>query len=834
MDPITVCSVGLASTVLVFMLDALSAARSEKGLRPSDIVWALVIVAVHVVVFVWYAQGLVVESAYADSLIAPFVLSCTCVVGVHACFMRRAIASGVLTASAPSDRVAYRVVSLVIAVIGLLVAGGLCVLSLEIPQTASFGAVTANSVFAEWQLVCAALLALYFLGQRRCALAAIVPLACAGFGVAEYFVLLFKGQPIQPGDILAIGTAASVADGYVYTLAPVCLEGIACGVGALALLSVLSLGGEKGAALDRRAGEKGEGSGGGPARRLVSAVSGLGELDVSRCPARAHFAARNSAHDAIHGLAARGFDRGAAHKAGRGPARDSNRGDVTVLARADATEPARADAAEPARSPRGSAARNAGVLANLVVGLAFLAALVTNVVTVDYRAELGIDLSGWEPAVSYSSQAYIPTFIAACQQMVPVTPDDYDEATVDDLLASYADAYDASDAATSPERTAAEEQFSELKPSVVVVMNETFSDLSIFDGFFAGYEGPEFFKGIDDCVQRGVFYTSVQGGSTTNSEFEFLTGCSMAGFGTGVYPYNMYNLAGVENLAGVFKSLGYETIAMHPNSASNWNRKNVYRDLGFDDFLSIEDFPDADTLRGHVTDRETYKKILAALGDDSSPQFIFDVTMQNHSGYDTGLIPDDEMLHLSIDGSSGDPLVDEYVTSIQHSDEDLRYLIEQLSELDRPVVLVFFGDHQPYITPAYNDAWYTDEAEAEHQARVYQTNYIIWANYDLAGSDQASDEKDLSASFLSSEVMQAIGAPLTSFMKAHEVVSRDLPVLTGIFYEDADGGWHIPAEESGIEATDQARSDFLSLQYSDMFGSGDGIYNTHMQEVANV
>lgn len=116
--------------------------------------------------------------------------------------------------------------------------------------------------------------------------------------------------------------------------------------------------------------------------------------------------------------------------------------------------------------------------------------------------------------------------------------------------------------------------------------------------------------------------------------------------------------------------------------------------------------------------------------------------------------------------------MDEYVSLIRHSDEDLEYFIERLRELDRPVVLVFFGDHQPYLTQGYNDLWYPGEDAAEHARRVYQTDYVVWANYDIAGCDQVSEVDDVSASFLASEVAQLIGAPLTSFQKAHIELRR--------------------------------------------------------------
>ena len=172
--------------------------------------------------------------------------------------------------------------------------------------------------------------------------------------------------------------------------------------------------------------------------------------------------------------------------------------------------------------------------------------------------------------------------------------------------------YDETAGATE-DRTAAAAQFDEEKPTVIAVMNETFSDLSIYQQMHADYTGPKFFKSLRNCLSRGKLYVSAYGGGTANTEFEFLTGNSMANLGSGVYPYTIYDLMETENLAQQFKDLGYDTTAMHPNHATNWNRENVYQDFGFDQFLAIEDFEGADTLRGMVTDQATYDKILEML-----------------------------------------------------------------------------------------------------------------------------------------------------------------------------------------------------------------------------
>lgn len=486
--------------------------------------------------------------------------------------------------------------------------------------------------------------------------------------------------------------------------------------------------------------------------------------------------------------------------------------------------------------PGKSARSRRALVVNLVVGLAILGGVGAHVTLIDYYHTLGIQVYTWRPLESYYRQGFLPAFISGAQTINPPRPQNYSVETAEELIDRYSASYDEQNAGNE-QRSAAEAQFDQEKPTVIAIMNETFSDLSIYQQMHAGYTGPEFFKSLDDCLQRGRLYVSAYGGGTANTEYEFLTGNSMSNLGSGVYPYTIYNLTDAENLAAQFKELGYDTTAMHPNHATNWNRENVYEDFGFDRFLSIEDFEGADTLRGMVTDRATYDKIIDLLNSNEDPQFIFDVTMQNHSGYTTGLIPADQRVELEIDGMS-DMEINEYVSLIQESDKALSSFIEQLRNMDRKVIVVFFGDHQPYFPSRFNDLWFTGEDEAVHQERLWQTDYIIWANYDVAGNDQVSETVDLSTNYLGSTLMQLIGAPLTDYQKSLISLREAMPAINTTGYEDADGTWYLsnvtqsdgtPAQQTAATA----RQDYAMMQYYEMFYDGKEIYTKRYQAAAN-
>ena len=447
------------------------------------------------------------------------------------------------------------------------------------------------------------------------------------------------------------------------------------------------------------------------------------------------------------------------------------------------------------------------------VACAILVMLGYFVTAPDYRHDAGVKVDSWFTYDSYKENGFLTTFVAVAQDMVVEKPDGYTKERTQELMQGCVDAY-GQKVASSPDSVAAAEQFGEEQPCVVAIMNETFSDLSAFEGLRAGYTGPEFFNSdIDGTVTRGDVWVSVNGGGTCNSEFEFLTGNSMAFFGAGMYPYSAYKFDGCQCLAQQFDDLGYTTTAVHPNYATNWKRDVIYKKMGFQAFLSIDDFAHAERVHNEVSDAATYHKVLELLEADDSPQFIFDVTMQNHSGYNRGGIPEEFQTNYEPEGWGDDNQVaalNEYLGGIKSSDQALGDFLGELSRLDRPVVVVFFGDHQPGFSKDINEAFYDDDGSAEYAQRAYRTSYLIWANYDVAGSDRYGNDNTTCTAYLSSLLMESIGAPLSDYQVAQRVASEQVPQFNMYGFSDADGQMYLfdggHADDSG-EVSSGSRQD---------------------------
>ena len=454
---------------------------------------------------------------------------------------------------------------------------------------------------------------------------------------------------------------------------------------------------------------------------------------------------------------------------------------------------------------------------NLAAAAVACAATLALVLVPNYRTAFGVNISYWDSVGSYKQYGFLPSFVMGVREAQIRRPANYSESRAKRLEKSYAAKFDAQN--NTDARKAAEQQFAQTKPTVIAVMNETFSDMSVFEDIkAAGYDGPQYLKyGLADSLQQGALDVSVRGGGTCNSEFEFLTGISMGFVPANVFPYQTYSLGRVDSLARQFKGLGYHTVALHPNLGTNWNRNMAYRELGFDRFLDIDSFPkDAPALHAGVRDSVTYDKVIDLVEKSDGPQFILDVTMQNHGGYNLRNTPADILTGYNVEGAGNNDDLNEYLSVIGASDEDLRAFVERLRTIGKPVVLVFFGDHQPGISPAYNDASYPGEAEPGHSARTYQTRYVIWANYDVAGRDQVAADATVSASNLGATLMNAIGAPLSRYQKAELFSTTVVPQISSLGYQAPDGTWHAMSDAQGAEEKDLA--DLRTMFYYE-FGS---------------
>ena len=173
------------------------------------------------------------------------------------------------------------------------------------------------------------------------------------------------------------------------------------------------------------------------------------------------------------------------------------------------------------------------------------------------------------------------------------------------------------------------------RPNIVAIMNESWADFEEFGNLSLSESVTDTFRTLDNGVW-GHAYTSVFGAGTSASEFEFLTGNSMAFLPSGSIPYQQYILDDATSMASLLREAGYRTLAFHPGERTSWQRDRAYPRLGFDQFKCGEDMDVPQSMEhGYVSDRSDFEQIIWEFEHkaEGEPLFLFNVTIQNHGSY---------------------------------------------------------------------------------------------------------------------------------------------------------------------------------------------------------
>ena len=331
---------------------------------------------------------------------------------------------------------------------------------------------------------------------------------------------------------------------------------------------------------------------------------------------------------------------------------------------------------------------------------------------------------------------------------------------------------------------------SEVKPNILVIMDESFADLSVLGDFTTNKEVMPFINSLTENTIKGHTFSSVYGGCTADSEYEFLSGDSMISYPNGAVPYQTY-LKSTTYMSTIVKNLqnfGYDTTSYHPNEASNWNRTKIYKAIGFDKTMWIGDTINPEYIRNYTSDASDFDTVINQFENKGDkPLFLFNITMQNHGGY---LISDFEN---EIKVTSADegiyPKTEQFLTLANKTDEDVKNLLEYLKDYDEPTIVVFFGDHHPKIDSNFIEDMLgesMDNLEIEDLQKLYQTPFFIWANYDIPEQDNV----DISINYLSTLLCDTAGLPTTAYQEYLRALREKYPVLNGNGVIDSEGTYY--------------------------------------------
>lgn len=421
----------------------------------------------------------------------------------------------------------------------------------------------------------------------------------------------------------------------------------------------------------------------------------------------------------------------------------------------------------------------------------------------DMVNKLGIEDSQWKPQLTYAENGSMLSFITSWRYVKTEKPEGYSIENVKKVTSRY-----------SSDDTDKSKAKKKKMPNVIAIMNESLADLSYDGEIETSEEYLPFIKSMKENTIKGKLYVSIEGANTANSEFEFLTGNTLAFFAPRAVPYNNYVNDTVPSLTRTLASQGYVgNNAYHPYKRSGWNREHVYECLGFEQFYSEEHYENPEYIRNFISDKTNMEWIIkdyeASKRQSEDPFYLFNVTVQNHGGYvgNRGFVDAD--VKCETEGLTSSE-VNQYLTLAKKSDEAFKMLIEYFEKVDEPTVIVMFGDHQPPLSNEfYSNIFGTDIAKftPEQTATWYSTPYVIWANYDI----EEKEDFNMSANYLSANLLQLIGADMTGYHKYLLELQKKVPVLTGLFYAGEDGVFHNIDEESSYSSLIK---EYARIQYN--------------------
>lgn len=367
------------------------------------------------------------------------------------------------------------------------------------------------------------------------------------------------------------------------------------------------------------------------------------------------------------------------------------------------------------------------------------------------------DINTESETMQFVSKGFIYPFMYDIRESITVPPQGYSSAKAKDVLAGY----DYSDIDEDK------------KVNVICVMLESFSDFSEYDSidFTTDVYAP--LHRIEAESYSGSLVSNIFAGGTIDTERAFLTGYNKyEDYGTDVNSYVWY-----------FDQQGYYTEGLHVGDEWFYNRQNVNRHLGFDNYYFLCDFKEG-KREDEFFFGELSEMYLEAMKADA-PYFNFSVSYQNHGAYLDDWTGD--VSYLSGDGLSDSAycILNNYFTGIYDTNLRIERFVDSLRDSEEPVVVVMFGDHKPWLGNGdyvYHELGINiDVSTEEGFYNYYSTPYFIWANgaaKEALGNDFQGDGGDISACFLMNKLFEMCSWDGNEYLQLTDRVMEATPVIS--------------------------------------------------------
>ena len=439
-----------------------------------------------------------------------------------------------------------------------------------------------------------------------------------------------------------------------------------------------------------------------------------------------------------------------------------------------------------------------------------------------FSRALGDTPSMWDSVYDAQRNGPLVAFTRQLNSKIMDKPSNYSEETMKKVAARYQKEAETINASRTNNLT---------DSTVVYVLSESFSDPSRVPGLKTNKDSMPNIRKIKAGTTSGLMLSSGYGGGTANLEYMGLSGLSMANFESSLSsPYqqlvpSQHWTPTINQLWGApVNSLGY-----HPYESSMYSRATNYKKFGFSHFYTLTGpdvikYQDKIDESPYVSDKSSYDSALEGIKSGKTNKFIQIITMQNHMPYHEWYENND----YTAESTTGTPLGDDeqqsietYQKGVEITDQATQEFLNELDALDKPVTVVFYGDHLPGI--------YSSVSEDDNNSlALHLTDYFIWSN--KASSSQgnkASDAAYSSPNFFVAQAadhMNAKVSPYLAFLtEMHsKIAAMEPPVVNKIQgWDRIPEGQNIYLDQNGNpmstddfdKETKQLLADYKLIQY---------------------
>ncbi len=439
-----------------------------------------------------------------------------------------------------------------------------------------------------------------------------------------------------------------------------------------------------------------------------------------------------------------------------------------------------------------------------------------------FSRALGDTPSMWDSVYDAQRNGPLVAFTRQLNPKIMDKPSNYSEETMKKVAARYQKEAETINVSRTNNLT---------DSTVVYVLSESFSDPSRVPGLKTNKDSMPNIRKIKAGTTSGLMLSSGYGGGTANLEYMGLSGLSMANFESSLSsPYqqlvpSQHWTPTINQLWGApVNSLGY-----HPYESSMYSRATNYKKFGFSHFYTLTGpdvikYQDKIDESPYVSDKSSYDSALEGIKSGKTNKFIQIITMQNHMPYHEWYENND----YTAESTTGTPLGDDeqqsietYQKGVEITDQATQEFLNELDALDKPVTVVFYGDHLPGI---YSSA----SEDGNNSLALHLTDYFIWSN--KASSSQgnkASDAAYSSPNFFVAQAadhMNAKVSPYLAFLtEMHsKIAAMEPPVVNKIQgWDRIPEGQNIYLDQNGNpmstddfdKETKQLLADYKLIQY---------------------